>query len=139
MGPVFGPAVWAIAQARNALFGWLVTGQPGRVGHLQPDTSIAVPAGAQRALRARNALFAYSPQRAALSVLYAAVSTELEQHATHSRDAQPRGTVYLLTHYVLEQGGAAAGQQLIVPVATPWPPHHAMATDAAFGAPLWGE
>ena len=44
--------------------------------------------------------------------------------------------MYLLTHYFLEQGGAAAGQQLIVPVATPWPPHHAMATDAAFGAPL---
>lgn len=76
LGPVFGPALWGLAQARNALF-------------------------------------AYLPQRAALSVLYAAVSAELEQ------------------------GGAAAGHQLIVPVATPWPPHHAMATDAAFGAALW--
>ena len=42
LGPVFGPALWGLAQARNALF-------------------------------------AYLPQRAALSVLYAAVSAELEQ------------------------------------------------------------
>jgi len=50
---------------------------------------------------------------------------------------EARALTYLLT-YLLEQGGAAAGHQLIVPVATPWPPHHAMATDAAFGAPLMG-
>ena len=52
---------------------------------------------------------------------------------------RPKGTCTCwLLNYSLEQGGAAAGQQLIVPVATPWPPHHPMATDAAFGAPLRG-
>ena len=50
----------------------------------------------------------------------------------------PNPEARVLTDYFLEQGGAAAGQQLIVPVATPWPPHHAMATDAAFGAPHMG-
>ena len=62
------------------------------------------------------------------------------EQSKQSCDAQPRGTYSLivLTDYFLEQGGAAAGQQLIVPVATPWPPHHAMATDAAFGAPHMG-
>lgn len=62
-------------------------------------------------------------------------ASTLHHPAMPNREA--RALTYLLT-YLLEQGGAAAGHQLIVPVATPWPPHHAMATDAAFGAPLMG-
>ena len=58
-------------------------------------------------------LFAYAPPQAALSVLYAATSPELAP------------------------SGAAAGEQLIVPVATPWLPRHPMAVDPAFGAALW--
>ena len=65
---------------------------------------------AWRLARARNALLAYSPQQAALSVLYAATAPELEERANG---------------------------QLFVPVATPWAPHHPMATDDAFGERLW--
>ena len=61
--------------------------------------------------QARNVLFAYSPQTAAVSVLYAAVADELEAPGLN--------------------GG------LYVPVATRWPPHHPMAHDATFGARLW--
>ena len=63
---------------------------------------------AWRLAQLRNALFAYAPQTAALTVLRAVA-------------------------------GPAEGVsgRLLVPVATPWPPRHPMATDAAFGAALW--
>ena len=67
---------------------------------------------AWRLARARNALFAYSTQQAALTVLYPAVAPELEH-------------------------GTPSNGQLFVPVATPWEPRHPMATDAEFGARLW--
>ena len=57
--------------------------------------------------KARNLLFAYSARTAAVSVLYAAV------------------------------GAGETTGQLIVPVATLWPPHHAKATDEAFARRLW--
>ena len=60
----------------------------------------------------RNALFAYPPRTAALSVLYAAVAPELD-------DAD------------------SPNAQLIVPIATRWPPHHPKATDAKFAKDLW--
>ena len=61
--------------------------------------------------QARNALFAYSPTTAALSVLYAAAAKQVDER--------------LLDDH------------LIVPIATPWPPHHGMATDRSFGRALW--
>uniref|UniRef100_A0A7S4R3L5 Protochlorophyllide reductase n=1 Tax=Alexandrium monilatum TaxID=311494 RepID=A0A7S4R3L5_9DINO len=61
--------------------------------------------------RLRNRLLAYSPRTAALSVLYCAVSSEIEKRSTTGR--------------------------LFVPVATQWPPHHPKAEDAAFGRALW--
>ena len=63
---------------------------------------------AWRLAQLRNALFAYAPQTAALTVLRAVAGPE-----------------------------EGVSGQLLVPVATPWPPRHPMATDAAFGAALW--
>ena len=57
--------------------------------------------------KARNLLFAYSARTAAVSVLYAAV------------------------------GAGETTGQLIVPVATLWPPHHEKATDEAFARRFW--
>mmetsp|Transcript_14943 Transcript_14943/g.48064 ORF Transcript_14943/g.48064 Transcript_14943/m.48064 type:complete len:227 (+) Transcript_14943:748-1428(+) len=66
--------------------------------------------------QARNALFAYSTEQAALTILFPAVAPELAGWA----DAPGRNG------------------RLFVPVATPWEPRHPMATDEAFGAALWG-
>jgi NAD(P)-dependent dehydrogenase (short-subunit alcohol dehydrogenase family) len=63
--------------------------------------------------RLRNALLAYSPRTAALTVLHAAFSPELEAG-------------------VIPTTGA-----LFVPVATRWQPRHPLATDPDFGARLW--
>ncbi|CAE8702675.1 unnamed protein product, partial [Polarella glacialis] len=61
--------------------------------------------------RLRNSLFAYSPQQAALSLLYCAASPEVETLAVHG--------------------------ELVVPVATRWQARHPMAEDADFGKALW--
>jgi NAD(P)-dependent dehydrogenase (short-subunit alcohol dehydrogenase family) len=66
---------------------------------------------AWRAAQWRNQLMAYSPASAALSVLYCAASPDVERESVSG--------------------------ELVVPVAARWPPHHPMATDAAFGAALW--
>ena len=66
--------------------------------------------------QARNGLFAYSTEQAALTVLFPAVAPELAGRAD-------------------SPGGNG---RLFVPVATPWEPRHPMATDEAFGAALWG-
>ena len=61
--------------------------------------------------QARNLAFAYSVRTAATSVLYAAASDEVELEGISG--------------------------ELIVPIATRWPPHHRKAEDPSFGAALW--
>ena len=61
--------------------------------------------------QARNFICAYSPETAALSVLYAAAAPEVFDRSITG--------------------------ELIVPIATRWPAHHPAATNASFGAALW--
>jgi NAD(P)-dependent dehydrogenase (short-subunit alcohol dehydrogenase family) len=72
----------------------------------------------------RNAVLAYSPRTAALSVLYAAFSPDLDARQ-NSVNAGVNSGVKATT------GG------LFVPVATRWQPRHPLASDPGFGARLW--
>lgn len=65
------------------------------------------------AAQLRNAVLAYSPRTAALTVLYAAFSPDFGA------------------------GGTPTTGALLVPVATSWQPRHLLATDPDFGARLW--
>mmetsp|Transcript_15265 Transcript_15265/g.47692 ORF Transcript_15265/g.47692 Transcript_15265/m.47692 type:complete len:365 (+) Transcript_15265:134-1228(+) len=96
----------------NAVHPGVVATELLREGNFQRMLGAALGSAAFRLAQLRNALFAYTPVEAARTVLYCAVSPDVERAAF-------RGAFF-------------------VPIARQWPARHPKASDPQFGAALWG-